>query len=56
MLTLKVDKDLLTNLVYQLFDEQSKLLMNNKIDGVETTIDMSQFAAAKYFLKVINNI
>lgn len=54
-LTLKVDGDLLTNLFYQLYDEQGRLIVSSKIEGVETTIIMSQLASAKYFLKVIND-
>ena len=53
--TLQVDKDLLTNLQYQLYDEFGKLLMSNKVENVETAIDMSQLASAPYFLKVLNN-
>ena len=53
-LTLKVDGDL-KDLVYVLYDDNSKLIESKRIVGTETTIDMSQLAAAKYFIKVINS-
>ncbi|MEI6853104.1 MAG: T9SS type A sorting domain-containing protein [Bacteroidota bacterium] len=54
-LTLQVDKDLLTNLEYQLYDMHGRLLISNKVEKEETAIDMSKLAAATYFLKVLNN-
>ena len=54
-LTLRIEGNLLADLIYQLYDEQGKLIMNSKIENAETKIDMSQLAAAKYFLKVQNN-
>jgi len=53
-LTLKVESDI-TGLVYQLFDDNGKLISSSKITEPETTIDMTQLAVAKYFLKVISN-
>ncbi|MEI8202352.1 MAG: T9SS type A sorting domain-containing protein [Bacteroidota bacterium] len=53
--TLKVDNGLLTNLSYQLFDIQGKLISKNIIANTETLIDLSQLASAKYFLKVTKN-
>ena len=35
--------------------EETKLIESKRIVGTETTIDMSQLAAAKYFIKVINS-
>lgn len=53
-LTLKIDGEI-TGLVYQLYDDNGKLIGSEKIEGSETTIDMSQLAVARYFLKIINN-
>ena len=54
-LTLQVDKDLLGNLEYQLYDVVGKLIMSSKVDNVTTSIDMSQLASSSYFLKVLNS-
>ena len=54
-LKLKVENYDNTNLSYQLFDINSKLLENKKIEGSETSIFMSNLVPATYFLKVTDN-
>ena len=51
-LTLKVENYDNTNLSYQLFDLNGKLLENKKLEGNETTISMKNLVPATYFLKV----
>ena len=43
------------SLSYQLYDINSKLLVNKKINGNETSIVMSNLVHATYFLKVSDN-
>ena len=43
------------NLFYQLYDISGKLLENKKVEGNETSIDMSNLLNATYLLKVIDN-
>jgi hypothetical protein len=52
-LLLIVDELDLLNLSYQLFDMNGKILQHEKITGRETSIEMSNFVSAAYFLKVI---
>jgi hypothetical protein len=52
-LTLKVENFELSNLHFQLFDMNGKLLQNEKITGNETNIAMSNLVPATYFVKVI---
>ena len=52
-LTLKVENFTLSNLHFQLFDMNGKLLQNEKITGNETNIAMSNLVSATYFVKVI---
>jgi hypothetical protein len=40
------------NLSYQLYNMQGKLLLNNKLDGDESTISMQNFSSGSYILKV----
>jgi hypothetical protein len=54
-LTLKVENLKLSTLTFQLLDINGKLLENKTIVNNETSIDMSNFAATSYFLKVIDN-
>lgn len=54
-LTLKVNNYDISNLSYQLYDINGKLLENKKIAGNETTIDMNHLATATYFLKIIQS-
>ena len=51
-LTLKVEDYKIENLTYQLYDMSGKLLRNNKINNVETTISMETLSVGSYFLKV----
>lgn len=53
-INLNVGKQDLQNLSFQLFDVQGKLLINQKIYAVETSIMMEAFATGSYFLKVID--
>ncbi len=52
-LTLSVDNFETSNLSYQLFDMSGKLLKSEKIVGNQTSIIMSNFVPATYFVKVI---
>jgi len=54
-LTLTINEFETSNLLYQLYDMQGKLLESKKIDGNQTSIVMSNFVPAAYFLKVIQN-
>jgi hypothetical protein len=42
----------LTNLNYQLFDIQGRIISNGKITQNETEIEMTSLASAQYFLKI----
>jgi hypothetical protein len=52
MLKLKIDQDNLELFRYQFYDLNGNLLMDNKIEGTETTIYMDGLAHTEYFLKV----
>ncbi len=57
-LTLCIDKSVrtsldLSQLSYQLYDMNGKLLQNEKITGTQTSIVMSNLVTATFFLKVI---
>ena len=54
-LTLEVKDFELSNLNFQLYDIQGKLLQNEKLTGTETKIDMSGLAPATYFVIVIKD-
>jgi len=54
-LTLEVKDFELSTLSYQLYDMQGKLLQNEKIIDNKTSIVMSNFVPATYFVKVIQN-
>ena len=54
-LTLKIESANTQNLSYLLFDMNGKLLTTQKIDGTETKIPMNNYAAATYFIKIIEN-
>lgn len=41
------------NLNYQLYDFYGKLLLNEKLDGYESTISMGTFPSGIYFLKIV---
>lgn len=53
-LTLSIDKYDISDLSYQLYNIQGKLLHSEKIISNQTSIVMSTFAPATYFLKVTN--
>jgi hypothetical protein len=50
-LTLKVDKT--TDLSFQLYDLQGKLIKNKKVSERTTTIKMEELPTSTYFLKVV---
>jgi hypothetical protein len=52
-LTLEVKDFELSNLHFQLFDMNGKLLQNEKITGNQTSIVMSNLITATYFVKVV---
>lgn len=52
-LTLEVKELELSNLYFQLYDMQGKLLQRNKITGIQTSIVMSNLAPATYYVKVV---
>jgi hypothetical protein len=55
ILTLKVDIQKKDKLSYRLYEMNGKLIENNKITSVETSISMKDLAAGTFFLKVICN-
>ena len=52
-LTLHIDEFEISNLSFQLYDMNGKLLQNEKITGNQTSIVMSNLVPATYFVKVI---
>jgi len=52
-LTLEVKDFELSNLNFQLYDMQGKLLQNEKITSNQTSIVMSNLVSATYFVKVV---
>jgi len=52
-LTLRISEFDISNVSYQLFDLQGKLLQSEKITGNQTTIVVSNLAPATYVVKVI---
>ncbi|MDZ7649056.1 MAG: T9SS type A sorting domain-containing protein [Cytophagales bacterium] len=52
--TLKVEDFKTTNLIYQLYDLTGKQLESKKVKAIETSIDMSDFVQAVYYIKVID--
>ena len=52
-LILSINEFDISNLAYQLYDMNGKLLQNELITGKLTRISMSNFAPASYFVKVI---
>lgn len=52
-LTLRIDEFDISDLSYQLYDMQGKLLRNEKITGNQTRIVMSNLAPATYSVKVV---
>ncbi len=54
-LSLEIKDIEITDLRFQLFDMQGKLLHNEKIVGNQTTIAMNKYAPATYFIKVFQD-
>ena len=54
-LTLSVDNFEVSNLSYQVYDINGKLLETKKLEGNKTSIVMSNLVPATYFLKVIQS-
>jgi len=52
-ITLRIDKNELSILSYQLYDINGKLLQNEKITVKETTIDIFKNEPSTYFVKVV---
>lgn len=52
-LTLRIDEFEISNLSFQLYDMNGKLLQSKKITGNQTSIVMSNLVPASYFVKVI---
>lgn len=52
-LTLSIAEFEISNLSYQLYDMNGKLLQNAKITGNQTSIAMSNLVPATYFVKVL---
>jgi hypothetical protein len=52
--TLNVDNQSTENLSFQLYDLSGKLLIQQKINGNQTPIQMEALSSAIYFLKVID--
>jgi len=53
-LLLRIDElDLKSKLTASLFDVHGKLLSQQEITGIETTIEMEQYPAQLYFLKIL---
>jgi hypothetical protein len=51
-LTLSINEFDISNLSYQLYDFNGKLLQNKKITGTKTSIVMSNLVSANYFVKI----
>ena len=54
-LTLSIQNYDFTNLKFQLFDSNGKLIENNKVSDVYTQIEMNPYEAGIYFLEVTEN-
>ena len=52
-LTLNISEFDISNLLYQLYDMQGKLLQHEEITGNQTSIVMSNLVPATYFVKVV---
>ncbi len=55
-LTLSINEFDISNLSYQLFDMQGKLLLSTKITNEKTSIVMSNLIPAVYFVRVMEGI
>ena len=54
-LVLKIEGVDVSSFTYQLYDALGQMLMSDKVEGIETSIKMSQLASAHYFLKVLDS-
>ena len=54
-LTLRISDVAISNLSYQLYDMQGRLLQHKKITGHKVSIKMSTLVPAIYFMKVFRN-
>lgn len=54
-LTLTIESASTKNLTYQLFDTNGKLIISQKLDGLETKVGMNNYAAATYYVSVTEN-
>lgn len=54
-LQLKIENESIADISYKLIDMQGNLIVQRKIEGKTTVIDMSNYVPAVYILKVINN-
>ena len=52
-LTLKVESFDTSEMIYQLFDFNGRIISNHSLSGTETTIDMTNLPSSTYFLKVL---
>jgi len=52
LINLSIQNMDLSNLSYQLYDVQGKLLVNQKVTNALTSVIMEEYAAGSYFLKV----
>jgi hypothetical protein len=54
-LTLKIQSENKVQYLISLYDANGKLFESKKTDGVETSIDMTKYTPAVYYLKVTSN-
>ena len=52
---LRIDNQNLENISFQLYDMNEKLILNKKVSGNVTSIQMEKLASVTYFLKVLDN-
>lgn len=50
---LKIERDMLPNISYQLYNLQGKLIGSSQLTEIQTGIDMTSLSPATYILKVI---
>jgi len=55
VLILSVGESDFSDMSYQLFDVQGRILQNRRVENSETSINMKDFTPANYFVKVIKN-
>jgi len=55
VLTLSTNEFDISNVLYQLFDVNGKLLLSELISSNQTIIDMNIFVSATYFVKIVRN-